>query len=194
LRPGMAETYVELGRLYRRENALDKAEAAYDEALRLQPNLSEANYNLASLLRSEGRNDEAKELFARGEAQRKPREATGVANALNADGIKYTDEGRLHEALAAFEKALAADPSFFMAAYNQGVVLGRLGRRQEAIAAFRTAIRLRPDFVLGHYGLGLMLKTAGDPSAEEELAKAQLLSRYVAQPLGRDVLRPSEAK
>jgi tetratricopeptide (TPR) repeat protein len=194
LRPGMAETYVELGRLYRRENALDKAEAAYDEALRLQPNLSEANYNLALLLRSEARYGEAKELFAKGEAQRKPREATGIANALNSDGIKYTDEGRLLEALAAFEKALAADPSFFMAAYNQGVVLGRLGRRQEAIAAFRTAIRLRPDFVLGHYGLGLMLKTAGDPSAEEELAKAQLLSRYVAQPLGRDVLGPKEVK
>ncbi len=194
LRPGLAEAHLELGKLYQRENVLEKAEAAYRQASRLGPSLNEANYSMALLLRSEGRNEEAKEYFAKVETQRQSRAATGRANALNADGIKYTNEGRLHEALVAFEKALAADPSFFMAAYNQGVVLGRLGRREEAIAAFRTAIRLRPDFVMGHYGLGILLKTAGDPAAEGELAKAELLNQYVAQPLGRGVLGASEPK
>ena len=122
------------------------------------------------------------------------RAALGKANALNADGIKLTNEGRSEEALAAFEKALAADPSFFMAAYNQGIVLGRLGRTREAIESFRRTIRLRPDFVMGHYGLWLLLNTLGDPSAEEELAKARLLNRYVAQPLGRGVVESSPPK
>ena len=115
-------------------------------------------------------------------------------SALNADGIKLTNEGRLKEARAAFAKALAADPTFFMAAYNQGIVLGRLGKSEEAIAAFRAAIRLRPEFVMGHYALGLLLKSVGDPSAEAELAKARLLNQYVAQPLGRDALGSPEAK
>jgi len=81
-----------------------------------------------------------------------------------------------------------------MAAYNQGIVLGRLGRTQEAIAAFRAAIRLRPDFVLGHYALGVLLKTLGDPAAENELAKARLLNQFVAQPLGRDVVGSGESR
>jgi len=193
-RPSLAEAHLELGKLYRRENALDKAQAAYREALRLQPNLSEALYNMALLLKSEGKNEEAKEYLAKVESLQQSRVAIGKANALNADGIKHTNDGRLDEALAAFQKALAADPTYFMAAYNQGVVLGRLGRTQEAIEAFRTAIRLRPDFVMGHYGLGILLKTMGDRSAEEELAKARLLNQYVAQPLGRGVVGPSKPK
>jgi tetratricopeptide (TPR) repeat protein len=190
LRPGLAEAQLELGKLYRRQNASDKAEAAFREALRLRPDFTDALYNLGLLLRSSGRKEESTGYFAKIEALQQSRAATGKANALNADGIKLTNEGRLAEALAAFQKALAADPSFFMAAYNQGIVLGRLGRTPEAIAAFRTAIRLRPDFVMGHFALGVLLKTLGDPSAEEELARARLLNQYVAQPLGRGVLTP----
>ncbi len=194
LRPTLAEAHLELGKLYRRENAVDKAEAAFREALRLRPNFADALYSLGLLLRFGGRKEEAEEYFAKIETIQQSRAAIGKANALNADGIKHTNEGRLTEALAAFQKALGADPSFFMAAFNQGVVLGRMGRTQEAMAAFRTAIRLRPDFVLGHYALGLLLKASGDPSGEEELAKARLLNQYVAQPLGRGVLAPSQPK
>jgi tetratricopeptide (TPR) repeat protein len=190
LHPGLAEAHCELGKLYRRENAPGKAEAAFRQALRLQPNLTDALYSLGLLLRSTGRKEEAREYFAKVAAIQQARDATGKANALNADGIKYTNEGQLEEALEAFQKALAADPSFFMAAYNQGIVLGRLGRTAEAITAFRTVIRLRPDFVMGHYALGLLLKIQGDPSSEAELAKARLLNQYVAQPLGRAVLAP----
>jgi len=194
LRPNSGEAHFELGKLHRRENDSVKAEAHFREALRLQPNLTDAAYNLALLLQSQGRKEEAKQFFAQVESVQKSRVATGKANALNADGIKLTNEGRSEEALVAFQKGLAADPSFFMAAYNQGIVLGRLGRTQEAIEAFRTAIRLRPDFVLGHYALGALLKTLGDPAGEDELAKARLLNQFVAQPLGRDVVGSSESK
>jgi tetratricopeptide (TPR) repeat protein len=194
LHPGLARAHAELGKLYQHENAVQKAEAAYRQALRLQPNLSEASYSLASLLRSQGRSEEARPFFAKVEARQQAKDQRGKANALNADGLKYTAAGHLSDALGAFERALAVDPSFFMAAYNQGVVLAQLGREREAIAAFRTAVRLRPDFEMGHYGLGIVLRKVGDPVAEEELAKAQLLDRYVAQPLGRGVLPADEAK
>ncbi|MFB3921540.1 MAG: tetratricopeptide repeat protein [Terriglobia bacterium] len=194
LRPNSAEAHLELGRLYRRQDDSVRAETEFREALRLQPNLIAATYNLVLLLQSQGRRAEAEKLSAQVESAQQSRVALGRANALNADGIKFTNEGHLQDALVAFQRALAADPSFFMAAYNQGIVLGRLGKTQQAIAAFRTAIRLRPDFVMGHYALGLLLKSVGDPSAEEELAKARLLEQYVAQPLGRDVLRPTELK
>jgi len=186
LRPAMAWAYVELGKLYRRRDKPAQAEDSYRAALRYRPALFDALYNLAMLLQAQGKAEEARDYFEKVRALQEVRAATSKANSLNADGIKYTDEGQLDEALAAFRKALAADPSFFMAAYNQGVVLSRQGKKQEAIEAFRTAIRLRPDFVMAHYGLGLALRSAGDTTAEEELRKARLLEQYVAQPLGRD--------
>jgi tetratricopeptide (TPR) repeat protein len=110
--------------------------------------------------------------------------------------MKLAQDGHLDDAVAAFRKALAADPTFFMAAYNQGVILARQGKKQEAVEAFREVIKLRPDFVMGHYGLALILKSMGDPEAEEELRKAHLLNQYVAQPLGRSgtdgAVKPTE--
>jgi hypothetical protein len=40
----------------------------------------------------------------------------------------------------------------------------------------------------------MLLKSTGDPASADELAKAQLLKQYVAQPLGRDVLLPDGEK
>jgi tetratricopeptide (TPR) repeat protein len=54
-------------------------------------------------------------------------------------------------------------------------VLAQQGKTTEAIECFRAAIRLRPGFALAHYGLGLVLQLAGDPSAEEQLRKAELM-------------------
>jgi len=91
------------------------------------------------------------------------------------------NSGELDEALEKFRAALTLDPTYAAAAYNQGLVLARQGKTPEAIQSFRTAIRLRPGFVLAHYGLGLLLQLAGDPLADEQLRKAQLMKRLVPQ-------------
>jgi hypothetical protein len=58
-------------------------------------------------------------------------------------------------------------------------VLAQQGKTTEAIECFRTAIRLRPGFALAHYGLGLALHLAGDPAAEEQLRKAELMKGFM---------------
>jgi hypothetical protein len=47
---------------------------------------------------------------------------------------------------------------------------------------------------MGHYGLGILLRKMGDPRAEKELVKARLLGQYVAQPLGRKSMPPTNSK
>ena len=194
LKPDLADAHAELAKLYRRESKLAEAETEARQALRLRPGSFDALYNLAQVLQAQGKHDEAKAIYTKVDQLQQARDALGRANALNADGVQLMNQGKPEEALTAFQKALAADPTYFMAAYNQGVVLGKLGKKSEAIQALRVALRLRPDFSTGHYALGLLLRSVGDASAEEELAKARLLNQYVAQPLGRGVVEATKPK
>ena len=65
------------------------------------------------------------------------------------------------EALAAFERALALDPSSPQALNNVGVVRRELGRLGESEAAFRQVIQLTPGMAFGHYNLGHTLFLQG---------------------------------
>jgi tetratricopeptide (TPR) repeat protein len=65
------------------------------------------------------------------------------------------------EALAAFERALALEPSNPQALNNVGVVRRELGRLAESEAAFRQVIQLMPEMAFGHYNLGHTLFLQG---------------------------------
>jgi protein O-GlcNAc transferase len=179
LQPTLAEAYAELGALLKRRNETEQAEKAFRNAVRLNPELTKACYGLAQLLLAKGEKEEARKFFDQVQRLKQGKELMNRAASLNADGVDLMNAGRLTEALALFRDAFSMDPSLALAAYNQGVVLARQNKAQEAIEAFRTAIRLRPGFVLSHFGLGFALKMAGDPAAEEEIRKAQLMSRLL---------------
>ena len=53
---------------------------------------------------------------------------------------------RAPEALAAYERAIAANPASAQIRVNQGMLLRRLGRLAEARDAFDAALRLQPDY------------------------------------------------
>jgi tetratricopeptide (TPR) repeat protein len=181
LKPDLADAYAKLGVLYRSLGKNDEAEKAYRAAVRLNPKLEKACYGLAQLLQAKGETGEAQKIF---EQVRQLKASSGTlaeASSLNATGVVRMNAGELDPALEKFRAALALDPTFAAAAYNEGLVLGRQGKIPEAIESFKTAIRLRPGFVLAHYGLGLVLRLAGDPSADEQLRKAELMKRLVPQ-------------
>jgi tetratricopeptide (TPR) repeat protein len=57
----------------------------------------------------------------------------------------FHQQGRLEEALASLDKALAVQPDHFEALYNRGILLWEMQRDQEALASLDKAIGLRPD-------------------------------------------------
>lgn len=82
-------------------------------------------------------------IFLLSEAER---EGALYADALNLLGLSYAMLGRREEALAAFERALARNPSYIEALLNRAIVLNDLGRTEEAHAAFARAETLgQPD-------------------------------------------------
>jgi hypothetical protein len=70
--------------------------------------------------------------------------------------------GRYDEAIAAFDRALAATPDHAKAWNNRGRALQALNRHADAIASFDKAIILQKDDADAHFNRALSLLTLGD--------------------------------
>ncbi len=78
-----------------------------------------------------------------------------------AEARRLANEGKLPEALAACDCALAADKLVAAHHYLRGVILQEQNAAESAIAALRRALYLDHDFVLAHFTLGHLLIRQG---------------------------------
>jgi tetratricopeptide (TPR) repeat protein len=65
--------------------------------------------------------------------------------ALYDEADKLKDAGKLDEAVAKLDEALAADPNYALAHSALAVVLQKLGRHEDAIAHAQKVCELEPD-------------------------------------------------
>ncbi len=69
----------------------------------------------------------------------------GIADAYAARGLMFNNQGRLEEALADFDRAIALNPNLARAhKYRSNLLIDDLGRFRDATAALETALRLDP--------------------------------------------------
>ena len=71
------------------------------------------------------------------------------------------DEGRLAEAVAAFDNAIALKPDYAQAYNGRGIVLAHVSRLAEAAGSFDRAIALKPDYAEAHNNRALVLQDLG---------------------------------
>lgn len=89
-------------------------------------------------------------------------ELSGQLAAWHSDqGIALHAQGRLEEAAASYQKALALKPDFAEAHYNIGIVFNELGKLEEAAESCRKALELRPGLAEAHSNLGNALQVLG---------------------------------
>ena len=86
-----------------------------------------------------------------------PHDAEAISNLGNA----LRQVGRLDEAEAMHDKAVAVQPDYAEAHNNLGNTLRELGNLDKAAASLLQAIALKPDFAEAHSNLGLTLKELG---------------------------------
>ena len=187
--PALDVLSILLARLGRRQEAEHYALrvlAAYDEVLRLKPNLAEPWLGRGHVLNRLGRNTEAIESCERAiaakpdfaqahllraklltELRRYDDALAGVDKLLvRAPGFTEAWLGRSNilfelkryeKALAACERALALSPNLAEAWHGRGNALNGLKRYDEALAAYDKALALNPGFAAAWHGRGNVL-------------------------------------
>jgi predicted O-linked N-acetylglucosamine transferase (SPINDLY family) len=109
-------------------------------------------YNQARQAQKDGRLAEAERLYRRIlHRTLQPEVLVNLGNVLAA-------QSRFKEALASFDKALAARPDLFEALFNRANVLLELRRTEEALQDYDRALALRPDFPSGWNNRGTALR------------------------------------
>ena len=87
-------------------------------------------------------------------------------NSTNAEtiftkGLSLANEGKISEALEAFNKAIELKPDYADAWYNKGVALAALGFHEKALEAYEKAIEINPDDDGAWYNIGVALEALG---------------------------------
>ena len=155
LKPDLAEACNNLGVVLQAQGKFAEALAAYERAMKLRPGDVEAAYNRAVALQQQGRREEAESAY-RDILRHSPNRFVYVNL-----GALLHEQGRLEEALAAFDAALALDPAYAEAHFNRAVVLQQQGRLDMAIEAYGQSLRLRPDYIEAATNAGIVLQELG---------------------------------
>ncbi|MFO1214669.1 MAG: tetratricopeptide repeat protein [Burkholderiaceae bacterium] len=113
------------------------AEAAYRQALELQPDHEAAYLNLGALLSEAGRYTE---LAALSDAAVQHCPASALAHFNRGVALDHLE--RLDEAARSYERSLALDPSLADAHYNLGRLREQLGDKRGALRHFNAYRRL----------------------------------------------------
>lgn len=179
------EIYADFGLLQDLLGREDLARESYEKGIALDPTCAAPRMNLASMLIEDGEYEEAAFQY------RKATEGKPSAEAHSGLGFALNQLGRLDEAAAEHEKAVALDPTLAEVHRNRGLTQARLGNYEEAIVSYRRAVEIEPR-VSTYYSLAGVLRAAGrNDEAEEEYRRGRELSRGPqAQPPSAPTVRP----
>ena len=135
----MPATQLQLGLFHSARGDLPAAEAAYREALYLNPQLVPAYLNLADLLRSQSRDDEARQLLVQ-VLDFAP--DSGVT--LHALGLLETRSGQKDRALDYLRRAAELETQGTRHRYVYAIALHDLGQPRAAVTQLRQLLRDAP--------------------------------------------------
>ncbi|MEE9218750.1 MAG: tetratricopeptide repeat protein [Acidobacteriota bacterium] len=151
-----SNVYNNRGSLFLSEGRTDEAIAAFEEALRTDPNFLAVRINLGRAYLQKKDLDKAMEIFldVLGRAPRRP----DVENLL---GNILMERSDLDGAEARFRRAVELDANFTDAHNSLGILYEKLDRLEEAERAYRQVTRIDADYAEAYNNLGNVLRAQG---------------------------------
>jgi Flp pilus assembly protein TadD len=134
----------------------EKAEKAFEEALRIDPDHMKSLLNLSRMLIDKGRFDDAiVKLTHAGEIDPNSAEVQRLL------GRTYNGQHKTDQAVTAYRQAILLDPTDAWSMNNLGLILLDQGKSSEATSLFAKAVELRKDVPVFHNNLGMALEHTG---------------------------------
>lgn len=155
--------------LLQESEQVPEAIAELTELMRSGQASTSSKVQLAKLLTETGKAAQALEIVAP-----LANAANADADVLNAYGIALADLGRLREASAQFERALALDPNNAPAHQNLGIVALRARDLAGAEQQLQRALQLNPRLPLALNTLGVVYAQQGDTARAQDAWKRAL--------------------
>lgn len=143
---------------HHQDRQLHQAIALYRQALAIQPELVEAEVNLATALQETGAPAQAADHLRRAIAKR-PDFAIAHYNLGNVLAVLG------HDPRPAYRDAIALEPAYTDAWYNLALAQEAAGNSQEAQDCYRGAIAISPAFAAAHMNLGVLQFAGGQYEA-----------------------------
>lgn len=184
----MPETQLQLGVFHSARSDLPRAEAAYREALALDPSLAAAHLNLADLQRQRGDEDAAREQL-----QRLLSQSPDNGSALHALGLLEIRAGNREKGAALLGEAADLETDGWRHRYVHAVALHGSGRSEAARDTLHRLHRQQPGNPTVLVALGEYAAAAGDLAAAIRHVRS-LLEIAPENPAYRQWLRQLEAR
>ena len=139
IRPDLAESHNNLGKVLSETSRPDEAIACFQKALRINPGYGDAHYSLGIVHHAAGRLDEAIACLTRA-VQIEPNAAE-----LNSRlGAALCDAGRHRESIVYFKRSLKINPKVAGTHIYLSIALNRLARFSEEIDALTGLLEIDP--------------------------------------------------
>jgi tetratricopeptide (TPR) repeat protein len=168
-----ADVHHMLGVIYHSWGQFSKARSAFEEALRINPNYTEAALNLSITYNDLGRYAEAQEVYAR--VLPSPDERIDgftrgkIANLHAGVGDAYRSAGLAKEAAIEYRRALGLCPGFVDIRMRLVHALAEANEIDEAVEQARLVLLDNQNHVPAYLHLGLLLHRKGE---DEDARKA----------------------
>jgi tetratricopeptide (TPR) repeat protein len=169
----VAQVHYGLGRIAFVQKNMPAAIASFQQALQLFPNYGAAHYALGLALRDAGQASEANVHLKLSQEFKYVRPALddpllAALAELNASatvhlkrGVALGEDGKLAEAIAEHERALAVNPKLTQAQINLIQLYGRAEQADKAEQQYRTLVAVNPNLAESHYNYGVLLTGLG---------------------------------
>lgn len=78
------------------------------------------------------------------------------------EGLNFQEQGRIDDAIASYQKAIAADPNYVEPYNDLGVVYELKGWQDKAIQAYKKTLELDPSYLAAYSNLAALYEQKGD--------------------------------
>jgi tetratricopeptide (TPR) repeat protein len=169
---GFADVFNMLGVIFHNQGRFADAERAFESALDLNPNYTEAALNLSVTYNDRGKYGKAREVYERVLSNSERQQgrldpfARGKIANMHADiGAVYAGVGMYDEAVEEYRKALELCPHFVDIRTRLGHIYRESGKHDEAIKEYERAKTTRPEYIPARVAIGITYYALGKREA-----------------------------